>query len=72
MPIPLRSDFDAARLRRIARETEDARQVRRLLALHRSGRAERSFQLWNLLNLSKWFDHWIAGQSLEAGAVPTG
>ena len=33
MPIPLRSDFDAARLRRIARESEDAGQVRRLLAL---------------------------------------
>ena len=33
MPIPLRSDFDAVRLRRIARESENARQVRRLLAL---------------------------------------
>jgi transposase len=33
MPIPLRSDFDAARVRRIARESTDARQVRRLLAL---------------------------------------
>ena len=33
MPIPLRSDFDAGRLRRIARESEDAGQVRRLLAL---------------------------------------
>ena len=33
MPIPLRSDFDAAQLRRIARESENARQVRRLLAL---------------------------------------
>jgi transposase len=33
MPIPLRSDFDAARLRGIARGSEDAKQVRRLLAL---------------------------------------
>jgi hypothetical protein len=33
MPIPLRSDFDAARLRRIARESENAKQVRRLLPL---------------------------------------
>jgi hypothetical protein len=34
--------------------------VRGILDLHRSGRADRSFQLWNLLNLSVWFDHWIA------------
>jgi transposase len=33
MPIPLRSDFDAAWLRRAARESRDAKQVRRLLAL---------------------------------------
>src|ERR1700755_1644507 len=32
-PIALRPDYDAARLRRIARESEDADQVRRLLAL---------------------------------------
>jgi asparagine synthase (glutamine-hydrolysing) len=37
-------------------------RIRRLLDLHRSGRADRSFQLWNLLNLSTWFDHWIAGR----------
>jgi asparagine synthase (glutamine-hydrolysing) len=35
--------------------------VRDLLDLHRSGRAERSFQLWNILNLAEWVDHWIAG-----------
>jgi hypothetical protein len=33
-----------------------------LVSLHRSGRAERSFQLWNLLNLVEWFDHWIADE----------
>jgi asparagine synthase (glutamine-hydrolysing) len=32
-----------------------------LLALHRSGRADRSFQLWNVLNLAFWFEHWISG-----------
>jgi transposase len=33
MPIPLRSDFDAAALRRLARKTKDGPQARRLLAL---------------------------------------
>ena len=33
MPIPLRSDYDAARVRSAARESQDANQVRRLLAL---------------------------------------
>jgi len=33
MPIPLRADFDATSLRSLARESEDANQVRRLLAL---------------------------------------
>jgi hypothetical protein len=33
MPIPLRPDFDAMRLRGLARESKDAKQVRRLLAL---------------------------------------
>lgn len=40
----------------------DRERARELLDLHRSSRAERSFQLWNVLNLSAWFDHWIAGQ----------
>jgi asparagine synthase (glutamine-hydrolysing) len=40
----------------------DPDTVSRILDLHRSGRAERSFQLWNVLNLSAWFDYWIAGQ----------
>lgn len=46
----------------------DGGAIRRLLDLHRSGRAERSFQLWNILNLSAWFDHWIAGDE-PAGAA---
>ena len=33
MPIPLRSDFDAAQLRGVARRTKDAPQARRLVAL---------------------------------------
>jgi transposase len=33
MPIPLRSDYDAARLRLVARASKDAGQIRRLLAL---------------------------------------
>ena len=33
MPIPLRSDFDAARVRQAARESQDGGQVRRLLSL---------------------------------------
>jgi asparagine synthase (glutamine-hydrolysing) len=40
----------------------DGDTVRHVLDLHRSGKAERSFQLWNVLNLSVWFDHWIAGK----------
>jgi asparagine synthase (glutamine-hydrolysing) len=43
----------------------DRDAVRDLVAIHRSGRAERSFQLWNLLNLSVWFDHWIADRPPE-------
>lgn len=33
MPVPLRGDFDAAALRRIARKSKDGPQARRLLAL---------------------------------------
>src|SRR6201987_3598078 len=33
MPIPLGCDFDAVRVRRVARESTDSKQVRRLLAL---------------------------------------
>ena len=33
MPIPLRADYDAAHLRAAARESKDAGQTRRLLAL---------------------------------------
>jgi asparagine synthase (glutamine-hydrolysing) len=43
----------------------DRNEVNDLIELHRSGRADRSFQLWNLLNLTVWFDHWLAGRPVE-------
>lgn len=43
--------------------------VKEVLDLHRSGKAERSFQLWNVLNLSVWFDHWIAGEAVTGAAA---
>jgi asparagine synthase (glutamine-hydrolysing) len=46
----------------------DQSTTKHLLDLHRTGRAERSFQLWNLLNLTKWFDHWIAGTDGQRGS----
>jgi hypothetical protein len=33
MPVPLRGDFDALQLRRLARQTKDGPQARRLLTL---------------------------------------
>ena len=36
--------------------------VQQLLDLHRSGRAERSNQIWPLFSLSAWFDYWVAGR----------
>lgn len=45
----------------------DNSRVLEIADLHSSGRADRSFQLWNLLNLSFWFDHWIADQPLDVG-----
>ena len=33
--------------------------VAKMLAEHRSGRAEWSFHLWTLLNVSLWYEHWI-------------
>jgi len=47
----------------------DSGTVREVLELHRSGRAERSFQLWNVLNLAVWFDHWIAGRDPTAATA---
>ncbi|MGH2874009.1 MAG: asparagine synthase (glutamine-hydrolyzing) [Solirubrobacteraceae bacterium] len=33
----------------------------RLFAEHLAGKADWSHQLWNLYNISRWYDHWIAG-----------
>jgi asparagine synthase (glutamine-hydrolysing) len=44
----------------------DSGAVRDTLDLHRSGRADRSFQLWNILNLAEWVDHWIASPTAAA------
>ena len=30
-----------------------------LFADHRAGRAENSFQIWNLMNLALWFERWF-------------
>jgi asparagine synthase (glutamine-hydrolysing) len=35
--------------------------IRDLLARHRAGRADYSFFLWSLLNLSLWYEFWIEG-----------
>ena len=48
-----------SRLRR--REMFDYDFVKRLLSEQQSGRDDHSFFLWNLLNLSLWYDHWIEG-----------
>ncbi len=41
----------------------DYGRVDELWAAHRAGRANWSFQLWNLYNVSAWHDHWVAGRS---------
>jgi asparagine synthase (glutamine-hydrolysing) len=44
----------------------DYDRIDELWAAHRSGRAEWSFQLWNLYNVSAWHDYWVAGRALSA------
>ena len=39
--------------------------ARTLLEQHRRGRVDRSHQIWVLLQLSAWFDRWIAGRDLR-------
>lgn len=36
--------------------------IGRLFSEHRSGRADWSWQLWNLYNVSRWYDYWIDGK----------
>jgi asparagine synthase (glutamine-hydrolysing) len=40
----------------------DYAAVRRILEQHRAGVPGRAFLLWNLFNVSRWFDHWVAGR----------
>lgn len=44
------------------RELLDYGQIDRLWSAHRRG-ADWSFQLWNLWNVSAWYDHWVAGRT---------
>jgi asparagine synthase (glutamine-hydrolysing) len=41
------------------RELFDYGFIKQLLAAHRAGRANYSFCLWSLLNLSLWYEQWI-------------
>jgi asparagine synthase (glutamine-hydrolysing) len=43
----------------------DYDHVDELWAAHRAGQ-EWSFQLWNLYNVSAWYDQWVAGRELVA------
>jgi asparagine synthase (glutamine-hydrolysing) len=40
----------------------DYARIDELWQAHRSGRANWSFQLWSLYNVSVWHDHWVAGR----------
>jgi asparagine synthase (glutamine-hydrolysing) len=44
----------------------DMAVARTLLEQHRRGRVDRTRQVWTLLQLSAWFDRWIAGRDLPA------
>jgi len=35
--------------------------IKQMLDEHNGGRSDWSFQLWALLNLSLWYEHWIDG-----------
>jgi asparagine synthase (glutamine-hydrolysing) len=43
------------------REFFDYGFIKQLLSDHRTGKANYSFFLWSLLNLSMWYDQWIEG-----------
>jgi asparagine synthase (glutamine-hydrolysing) len=42
--------------------------IERLFDEHQSGRADWSYQLWNLYNISRWYDYWIAGRDRPPAA----
>jgi asparagine synthase (glutamine-hydrolysing) len=41
----------------------DYDHVERLFLAHRAGTRDHSWHLWTLYNLSRWYDHWIAGEA---------
>ncbi len=43
----------------------DYSAVCEMLKEHREGRRERAFLLWNLFNLSCWYDYWVAGAGVR-------
>jgi hypothetical protein len=43
--------------------------VKRMLSEHRSGRTNYAFFLWSLLNLTLWYEHWIAAPRTSSEVV---
>ena len=43
--------------------------VKKIFTAHRSGKVNYSFHLWNLLNLSLWYDTWIANSENQISSV---
>jgi len=41
----------------------DWSQIDRMWKAHKSKEADFSFDLWSLLNLAAWYDHWIEGRA---------
>jgi hypothetical protein len=40
-----------------------------MLEAHRTGKRNYDTLLWNLLNVSQWYDHWIAAEPERARAA---
>ena len=51
------------------RELFDYEFIKQLFTTHRSGKGNYSFHLWNLLNLSLWYDTWIAGTESKISGI---
>ncbi|HSJ13154.1 MAG TPA: asparagine synthase (glutamine-hydrolyzing) [Longimicrobiales bacterium] len=51
------------------RDLFDYEVLNRMLEAHRSGRKNYDTLLWSLLNLSQWYDQWIAGEPARAMAA---
>lgn len=55
-----RDEIERSALRE--RELLDYTEIARLWAEHRRGPVNWAFQLWNLYNVSAWYDYWVAGR----------